>query len=105
MYFGMQFAQRFAGYSVAPCVMKTDVNVTAYLGTRRNQQLLAIVNKGKDLIRFEAPEQLRAKRAKRCFTLSGPSLSAKDGVSFAEKPVPTKPVEVAGYAAVLLEFE
>jgi hypothetical protein len=104
MYFGMQFAQRFAGFHVAPCGLTTDANVTAYTGTKGGQILLAIVNKGAEAIRVEVPEAMRAKGLTGRWVLRGPALSAKTGVRFEAEAVPGKaPLEVAGYSAMLLQ--
>jgi hypothetical protein len=99
VYYGMQLAQRFAGFAVAPCVLKTGANVTAYVGTKSQERLLAMVNKGAEAIRFELPETMRVRER---WVLQGPSLDAKEGVRFAKEGLPGKgAVEVAGYSAVL----
>jgi hypothetical protein len=103
MYYGMQFAQRFAGFGVAQCGLKTDANVMAYVGTKSGRMMLAIVNKGAEAVRVEAPEEMRAKSLTGRWVLRGPALSAKEGVRF-EAAVPGKgPVEVQGYSALLLQ--
>ena len=102
VYYGMQLAQQFAGYSVVQCDLKTDANVTAYIGTKRQKTLLAIVNKGAETVRLEMPEAMRAKGVAERWVLQGPALDAKDGVRFAKEGLPGKgAVEVAGYSAVL----
>ena len=104
MYYGMQFAQRFAGFGVAQCGLKTDANVTAYLGTKGGRMMLAIVNKGAEAVRVESPEEMRAKSLRGSWVLRGPVLSAKEGVRFEAETVPGKgPVEVPGYSALLLQ--
>lgn len=105
MYFGMQFAQRFAGFSVARCALKTDANVTAYLGRRGGEVKLAAVNMGAEAVAVELPASMRTARLTGRWVLEGPSLSAKDGVRFAKEEVRgSDPVKnVPGYSGVILE--
>jgi hypothetical protein len=104
MYFGMQFAQQFAGYALAPCIMKTDENVTAYLGTKGQQTRLAVINKGANPINIGLPENMRTKLITQRWMLSGPSLSARENVSFTREILTDKtaPHEVPAYSAVIL---
>jgi hypothetical protein len=104
MYYGMQFAQRFAGLAVAQCGLATDANVTAYMGTKGGRMLLAIVNKGAEAVRVEVPETMRAKGVTGTWVLRGPALSAKEGVRFEAVSVTGMgPVEVAGYSGVIVQ--
>ena len=106
MYYGMQFAQQLAGFMIAPCALKTSANVTAYLGTRGEQTKLAVVNKGAQQISVELPQPFRSVKPANRWTLSGPSLSAKEGVRFErEEPVGTTTQidKVPGYSAVILQ--
>jgi hypothetical protein len=107
MYYGIQFAQQLAGYNVAPCSTKTTENVTAYLATKGAQTRLAIINKGPNPIRITLPASLRPKAITQKWTLSGPTLDAKQDVSLTENPSPTiSPLnQVRGYSAVILQFE
>ena len=105
MYYGMQFAQQFSGFMVAPCALKTVSNVTAYLGTKDEQAKLAIVNKGARQISVELPQRLRSDRQAQQWTLRGPSLSAKEGVRF-EREGSTDTMQTAkvpAYSAVILQ--
>ena len=109
MYYGIQFAQLFAGFAVAQCGLTTDENVTAYLGTKgfgvfENRILLAIVNKGANAIEVELPESMRRSVRGR-WVLRGPALDARDGVSFGpEKAHKGRPVgEVPAYSALILQ--
>jgi hypothetical protein len=102
MYYGMQFAQQFAGFMVVPCVLKSDVNATAYLGTRDNQIRLAVVNKSAQPISIEMPEPLRRAKLAQRWTLRGPSPDAKEGVRF-EKDSLTGANRVQGYSAAILQ--
>jgi hypothetical protein len=103
MYFGMQFAQQFAGYKLAPCTMKTSENVTAYLGTKGEQSQLAVINKGANPIHITLPKSLRTKPVTQRWVLSGPAIDAKDGVRLTnEPPTGTTSNEVPGHSAVIL---
>jgi hypothetical protein len=97
VYYGMQFAQRFAGMEVARCELKTDANVTAYVGRDKGALQLAVVNKGAAAVQVELPAELRG-RAKR-MVLEGSALNAKTGVRFAAAA--GKGGAVTGYSAVL----
>ena len=55
VYFGMQFAQMFAGYRIAPCPLETSANITAYQGFKNRtgkpaKSMLAFVNKGEEAV-------------------------------------------------------
>lgn len=103
MYYGMQFAQQFAGFMVAPCAMKTEANITAYRGTRDGQVKLAVINKSPQAVTLDLPEQFRLGRLKERWVLNGPSLDAKEAVRF-DMEGPTgrmRANEVAAYSAVI----
>jgi hypothetical protein len=104
MYFGMQLAQQFAGYKIAPCAVSTEENITAYLATKGEQSQLAIINKSPTTIRIALPKDLRAKPMTQRWLLSGPALDAKQGVRFTKQSSPeTTPLnEVPSYSAVVL---
>lgn len=84
VYYGMQFAQRFAGFAVARCSLDTSANVAAYAGRRGgDEMLIAVINKGVDAIEVQLPTAGQRKPI-RSWLLSGPALNAKDGGSFKE---------------------
>jgi hypothetical protein len=95
VYFGMQFAQQFAGWRVAPCVLETGANVTAYAGTKDGETMLAVINKGADAVQLKLPLQML-----RRWELDGPALDAKAGVRFA-RGRQTAGSDVKGYSAVI----
>jgi hypothetical protein len=108
VYFGLQFAQMFAGYRIAQCVLDTGANITAYQGIKdgagkSGASMLAFVNKGDESVRLTLPESFRAAENLRRWELRGPSLTAKSGVRF--EPVPqTKhaaEIEVAANSAAI----
>ncbi len=106
MYYGMQFAQQLAGFTIAPCTLKTDANVTAYWGTKSEQVKLAVINKGAEPIDVGLPEVLRSKRLTQRWTLRGPSLGAKEGVVFKkeERAEKMRSNRIPGYSAVVLQL-
>ena len=105
MYYGMQFAQRFAGFSLAPCTLNTTANVTAYLGTSKEQSQLALINKGQTPIHVELPESLQTKKPTHRWLLHAPSLDAKQGVHLTQEATPatTLPTELPAYSAIILQ--
>jgi hypothetical protein len=107
VYYGMQFAQMFAGYRVTRCALETSANMSAYQGRKSEKTLLALVNKGESAVRVALPGKLaRAKRVQR-WELRGASLTAKTGVRFEGGVVaePAAEVGVDGYSGVILGVE
>ena len=113
VYYGMQFAQMFAGYRVVRCALETNANITAYpnmtayQGTKQGKTLLAFVNEGEHGLRVALPEKFaRAKRVQR-WELRGASLAAKTGVRFdgGATATPTAEVDVDGYSGMILMVE
>jgi hypothetical protein len=109
VYYGMQFALLFAGWQVAPCVLDSNANLTAYIGTKGGQGMLAVINKGPNAVQLKLPDRLGpgvvTQRWELRGELSGPSLDAKDGVRFERGQVPGgKSIrDVNGYSAVILQ--
>jgi len=104
MYYGMQFAQQFAGFKVAPCALRTDANVTAYMGTKGGQVKLGVINKGSQARSVQLPPALLSKKLAPRWVLRGPSLSAKEGVRFeqAGRDSKTQTIQVPAYSGVIL---
>jgi hypothetical protein len=107
VYFGMQFAQMFAGYRVARCALDTGANVTAYQGAKAGKTLLALVNKGDAAVRVALPESFARSQEVRVWELRGPSLAAKTDVRFepATEARSAAVVGVDGYSGVILAAE
>jgi Glycosyl hydrolase family 79, N-terminal domain len=105
MYFGMQFAQQFTGFNVAPCVSNTTENITAYLAAKRQQTQLAIINKSANPINITLPENMRTKSITQRWRLSGPSLTAKAGIRFTKEPLTERFAlnQVPAYSAIILQ--
>jgi hypothetical protein len=105
VYYGMQFAQMFAGCRIAPCVLDTGANISAYQGSKSGNALLAFVNKGEHAVRLMLPESyVKAGRVLR-WDLRGASLTARSGVQFG--PVPYKKrtalIDIPGYSASIFQ--
>lgn len=81
VYYGLQFAQTFAGARVARCTLSTNANIAAYRGTKNDKTLLAFVNKGDSPVVVDLPPQFATRRLRRS-NLRGPALDAKTGVVF-----------------------
>jgi hypothetical protein len=82
-YYGMLLAQRFSGATFVGASLGGDArDVTAYAARIDDTLLVAAVNKS------GSPVQVRlrgsAARQTECWTLTAPSLDAKDGVEFAQ---------------------
>ena len=110
VYYGMQFAQMFVGCAMAPCVLSTSANITAYQGFKTGagksgKSMLAIVNKGEPAVHVTLPQTFATAGHLQRWELRGPSLSAKTGVQFAPAPqaMPTPAIEIAGYSAAIFE--
>jgi hypothetical protein len=112
VYYGLRFAQRFTGCRIAPCVLDTSANITAWQavkteGSNTQKPLLAFVNKGEPAVQLTLPESFASAKSLQRWELRGPSLAAKTGVTFA--PVPhqqqSAAIEIAGYSAAILEFK
>ncbi len=105
VYYGMQFAQQFAGWHVAPCLLDTKENVTAYVGAKGEEMMLAIVNKGANTVQLKLPDMFTPGRVAYRWELSGPGLNAKDGVQFGRVQLhgETAIGEVSGYSGVILQ--
>ncbi len=105
VYYGMQSAQMFAGCRIAPCVLSTSANITAYQGFKAGNSMPAFVNKGKDAIHLALPKRFTAAERLRRWGLRGPSLTAKDGVQFGLVPQErqTAAIEIQGYSAAIFQ--
>lgn len=103
MYFGMQFAQQFTGFHVAPCSIEPSRNLTAYLARKGPATLLAVINKEGSPATVHLPSATRWQTSGR--RLEGPGLEAKDGVRFAESKLGVQygAASVPAYSALLLE--
>jgi hypothetical protein len=76
LYFGMQFAESFAGAEMLACEVKTGANVTAYAARNGARKRLALINKSPDAVTI-AQTWLKPAQITR---LTAPTLDAKTGV-------------------------
>lgn len=106
LYFGMQFAQQFAGWQVAPLALDTTSNITAYQGNKAGQTRLALINKGESVVQVKLPDQFKFAKNIRRWQLKGPAPNAKSGVRFGPRsgPTSTPTFRVRGYSATILEI-
>ena len=104
LYFGMQFADQFAGAEFLTCTLTTSQNVTCYYAQRDHEKLLALVNKGEASLSVKLPREL-AHRVTEERHLSAPSIASRTEVRFeAVLPRTRGQVTVPAYTAVLLAW-
>ena len=104
LYFGMQFANQFAGAELFECTLATSQNVTSYYGERGQEKLLGFINKGAGSISVTLPKPL-SRPATKERQLSAPSIASQTGVRFdAVSPPARGHVTVPAYTAVLLSW-
>jgi hypothetical protein len=107
VYYGMQFAQQFAGYQIAPCALSTSANITAYQGSKAGRAMLAFVNKGEYAVNLKLPQSFEAEKHLSQGELRGPALNAKRGVQSrpAAQDKRATVIGVAGYSAAILRTQ
>jgi hypothetical protein len=101
----------FVGCRIAPCVLSTSANITAYQavkteGVDSGKAMLAFVNKGETAVPLTLPQSfVRAAHLLR-WELRGPSLAAKSGVRFesAKQGKPAAAIVVAPYSAAIFQI-
>lgn len=104
VYFGLEFAQMFAGSGITQCKLDTDANITAYQADRVGKITLAFVNKGDTPVRIELPADFIHGGHIRRFDLRGPSLAAKTDVVFGPSPYSpgVSTAEIPAWSAAIL---
>ena len=106
LYFGMQFAERFAGWDLQECTVATEANLTAWFAHKKREQQLALINKGSAAVEVQLTGDVAAHRAGHAMLLSGPALDAKRDVKFMEVKAPFgSSFSVQGYSALLLRWK
>jgi len=98
LYFGMQFAEMFAGAEFLACEAKADANVTAYAARKGRTKLLALINKGPQAVAI-AQNWVKPVRAT---VLKAPALDAKTGVTLTTAAHRASVVTLADYSAAML---
>lgn len=107
-YFGMLFAEHFAGATMVRAQIACDSDrVTAYAARAqrdgRRKNLAAVINKTGVPAELHLTGWEHEKLRWRGMLLSAPSVEARTGVEFKEVRVALPAVEVAAYSALLLE--
>jgi hypothetical protein len=106
LYFGMQFADQFAGAELLECTLDSSENVRSYYAQRGHQTMLGLINKGAGSITVKLPAELAKHRASAERRFRAPSLAAQTGIRFEEVPPRAKgAVVVPPYTAVLLTWQ
>ena len=106
LYFGMQFAEQFAGWELRNCTVAGEANFTAWLARNVDEHQLALINKDGAPVEVRLKGALAARGASHAMCLSGPGSDAKDGVALVEVKVPSRGTfSVPGYSALLLRWQ
>jgi hypothetical protein len=106
IYYGMQFANHFAGCEVAQCSFNGASNATAYLGRSKGVTQLALINKSSQEIRPRIGPGITLKKRPKVWILTAPSLDAKQNISFARTTTSSSENHIiAPYSATLLVWE
>ncbi len=116
IYYGMQFAQQFVGYSFLESDLDAKgTNMTAYLARNgRGDVLLAVLNKDHRAVTISLDgEHSDIGSPKQVWQLTAPSLDSKTDVTFAEVDILDQHVlhrrqhafVVAPYSGILVRFE
>jgi hypothetical protein len=113
LYFGMKFAQTFAGATLLEGTLTSSANLTAYAAKHNEQLLIALINKDSSPVTVEcsAPHLNKANLVE-SNKLSAPALDSKTDVTFAPVNLVNavrhtrKSVvyDVQPYTAILLRF-
>jgi len=105
LYFGMQFAEQFAGWELRICTVAGEANLTAWLARNVDKHQLALINKDGAPVEVQLKGGLAGRRVSHAMSLSGPGLDAKDGVALAKVKAPSgSTFSVPGYSALLLRW-
>ena len=110
LYFGMQFAEQFAGWELQSCAVEGEAsageaNLTAFLAHKGKERQLALINKDGAPVEVQLKGAIGVHHAGHAMRLSGPGLDAKDGVTLAEVKAPSgSTFSVNGYTALLLRW-
>jgi hypothetical protein len=104
-YWGMQLANRFAGYELLQCELETSANVTAFLGRRDKAVQVAMINKGAAAVRVKLADGLPEGKPREALVLSGPSLAATTGVGVRAIEARGESTALAPYSAQLWRWE
>jgi hypothetical protein len=105
LYFGMQFAEQFAGWELQNCTVEGEANLTAWIARNGEEHQLALINKEGAPVEVELKGNLAAHRAVHAMCLSGPGLDARDGIALTKVKAPSgSTFSIRGYTALLLRW-
>jgi len=105
LYYGMQFADDFAGADFFASNLTSPANVRGYYARRGPETLVALINGGKDPINVKLSGVADRRPPTTETRLSGPALDAKTGITLSSsKPSPSLSQSVLPYSAVLLKW-
>jgi hypothetical protein len=101
-YFGMQFAQSFAGANLLTASLTgPGAHTTAYVVENQARLQVAVINKDNGAVSVELP----ARAGMKAWKLSGPSLESKEGTMFGEVAVArSSVVTVPSHTAMIYEI-
>jgi hypothetical protein len=87
IYYGMQFAQAFAGATMVEGALAGTARATAYAAEKDSGLLVALINKDAAAMTIALDKKsIAGMRVASVSKLSGPSLNSLDGVTFADTP-------------------
>jgi hypothetical protein len=105
LYFGMQFAEQFAGWEMRNCTVQGEANLTTWLARNVDEHQLALINKDGAPVEVQLKGALHPHRASHAVRLSGPGIDAKEGVALDKvKPPSGSTFSIPGYTALLLRW-
>jgi hypothetical protein len=101
-YFGIQFAQRFAGAGLMNARLTgASDHVTAYVAEQNGRRQVALINKADASVRIKMPQP----SGSRGMQLTGPALDARNGTTFREMNIlPSPEIELASHSALILDL-
>jgi hypothetical protein len=106
LYFGMQFAEQFAGWELQSCTVEGEANLTAFLASNGTVRQLALINKDGASVEVRLEGALGARHADQATCLKASGIEAKDGIALAETAVPAESTfSIQAYTALLLRWQ
>jgi Glycosyl hydrolase family 79, N-terminal domain len=106
LYFGMQFAEQFAGWELQNCAVEGEANLSAWLAHNGQEHQLALINKDSAPVEVQLKGVLAAHHASYAMCLTGPGLDAKEGVALAKVKAPSgSAFHIGGCTALLLRWQ
>jgi hypothetical protein len=105
LFYGMQFADHFAGADLFESNLATTANLRGYYAKRGHETLVALINKGKDPVQVKLLGVANRRPPSTEMRLSGPALDAKTGIILSSsKPSRSLSQSMLPYSAVLLKW-